>query len=80
MGCNTISPDDSANFLSFLQELRADPTGKNIKLSAAVGITPYMGPTGTPMSDVSGFAAVLDYIGEHDVVIVTPCIQTNHFV
>ncbi|KAF8801135.1 endochitinase [Phlegmacium glaucopus] len=62
IGCNTISPDDSANFLAFLQDLRKDPVGARITLSAAVGITPFAGPDGTPMTDVSGFAAVLDHI------------------
>ncbi|KAI0944963.1 hypothetical protein AcV7_001623 [Taiwanofungus camphoratus] len=63
-GCNTESPDDSANFLSFLQALRADPAGQNITVSAAVGLTPFAG-----MSDVSAFAFVLDYIEimDHDV-------------
>ncbi|EIW51657.1 glycoside hydrolase [Trametes versicolor FP-101664 SS1] len=62
MGCNLISDDDSQNFLSFLQALRADPAGQNLTLSAATGITPYNGPDGTPLSDVSAFAGVLDYI------------------
>ncbi|GLB39178.1 putative glycosyl hydrolase 18 family protein [Lyophyllum shimeji] len=61
IGCNTISPDDSANFLLFLQALRAKaPSG--LIISAAVGITPFVGPDGTPMTDVSGFAKVLDHI------------------
>ncbi|KAF5356557.1 hypothetical protein D9758_008231 [Tetrapyrgos nigripes] len=63
VGCNTISPDDSANFLSFLQELRQDPTGAELVLTAAVGITPFAGADGTPMTDVSEFAKVLDHIG-----------------
>lgn len=63
IGCNAISPNDSANFLAFLQELRKDPTGARITLSAAVGMTPFAGPDGSPMTDVSGFAAVLDHIG-----------------
>lgn len=62
MGCNTVSSDDSANFLSFLQTLRAEPAGKNITLSAAVGLTPFMGSNGSPMGNVSAFASVLDYI------------------
>ncbi|KAI8986628.1 glycoside hydrolase [Trametes punicea] len=62
IGCNIISPDDSQNFLSFLQALRADPAGKNLTLSAAVGITPFAGTDGNPMSDVSAFAKVLDYV------------------
>ncbi|KXN85555.1 Chitinase A1 [Leucoagaricus sp. SymC.cos] len=63
IGCNIISPQDSANFLLFLQELRGDPVGKKLYLSAAVSITPFMGPDGTPMSDVSAFATYLNHIG-----------------
>ena len=63
IGCNLISADDSKNFLSFLQELRKDPVGANITLSAAVGISPFVGPDGQPMEDVSEFADVLDHIG-----------------
>ncbi|TCD64825.1 hypothetical protein EIP91_003572 [Steccherinum ochraceum] len=62
IGCNAISPDDTTNFLSFLQELRQDPVGKNLFLTAATSITPWKGPDGTSLSDVSGFAKVLDYI------------------
>ncbi len=58
-----LSPDDSSNFLSFLQLLRQDPTGANLVLSAAVGITPFAGTDGSPMTDVSAFAESLDYIG-----------------
>ncbi|TFY74973.1 hypothetical protein EWM64_g9040 [Hericium alpestre] len=63
IGCNVISPDDGANFLSFLQELRSQNGAKNLTLSAATSVTPWVGPNGTPMSDVSGFAKVLDHIG-----------------
>ncbi|PPQ82606.1 hypothetical protein CVT25_007120 [Psilocybe cyanescens] len=62
IGCNTISDDDSANFLSFLQELRQDPEGAQLTLTAAVGLTPFAGPGGTPLSNVSAFADVLDHI------------------
>jgi len=62
IGCNAISDADSANFLSFLQELRQDPVGKNLILTAAAGISPFAGPDGTPMTDVSGFAKVLNYV------------------
>jgi len=62
IGCNTISSSDSANFLLFLQELRAQPAAKNLILSAATSITPFAGPTGTPMTDVSAFASVLSHI------------------
>ncbi|KAJ7698638.1 glycoside hydrolase family 18 protein [Mycena rosella] len=62
LSCNTMNPDDSANFLSFLQELRGTPGGENLVLTAAVGITPFYGPDGEPMDDVSQFANVLDRI------------------
>ncbi|OAX39729.1 glycoside hydrolase family 18 protein [Rhizopogon vinicolor AM-OR11-026] len=62
IGCNTISPNDTANFLSLLQELRQDPTGASITLSAAVSISPFADSNGNPSTDVSGFAGVLDYI------------------
>ncbi|KAF9260552.1 glycoside hydrolase family 18 protein [Marasmius fiardii PR-910] len=62
VGCNQISENDSPNFLSFLQELRQDPVGSRIVLSAAVGIAPFVGSDSQPMSDVSGFAKVLDHI------------------
>ncbi|TFK49389.1 glycoside hydrolase [Heliocybe sulcata] len=61
-GCNTMSADDSANFLSMLQELRSQPGGSNITVSAATSITPWAGQDGNLMTDVSGFAKVLDYI------------------
>jgi chitinase len=32
-------------------------------VSAAVSITPFVGSDGNPITDVSGFAEVLDYIG-----------------
>jgi chitinase len=57
-----MNKDDTANFLSFLQELRRHPLGSNLILSAATGILPFAGPDGNPLSDVSGFAKVLDYI------------------
>ncbi|KAF8217758.1 glycoside hydrolase family 18 protein [Mycena galopus ATCC 62051] len=60
--CNIVNPDDSANFLLFLQELRSQPTGVNLVLTAAVGIEPFVGSDGQPMTDVSAFSAVLDRI------------------
>ncbi|KAI0305232.1 chitinase [Multifurca ochricompacta] len=62
IGCNFISADDSTNFLTFLQTLRNQKGAKNLILSAAVAITPFVGPDGSPLSDVSGFAKVLNYI------------------
>lgn len=63
IGCNVVSTSDTANFLTLLQELRASPSlPKNATLSAAVGLTPFMGADSTPSKDVSQFAQVLDYI------------------
>ena len=62
IGCNIVSKDDSANFLSFLQTLRSQK-GTEIILSAAVTVKPFIGPDGNSMSNVSAFADVLDYIG-----------------
>lgn len=62
IGCNAISPDDAANFLLFLQELRQDPVGQKLYLTAAVGIKPFNGPDGSPSNDVSGFSKVLNHI------------------
>ncbi|KAI0644731.1 chitinase [Trametes meyenii] len=61
--CNVNSASDTANFLSFLQELRSHPVGKNLTLTAATSVKPWNGPDeSTPLSDVSGFAKVLDWI------------------
>ncbi|KAH8112032.1 glycoside hydrolase [Phellopilus nigrolimitatus] len=62
IGCNTISPNDTSNFLAFLQALRATPTGSKLILSAATSITPFYNASGVPSSDVSPFAEVLDFI------------------
>jgi chitinase len=43
--------------------------GKNLYLTAAVSITPFMGPDGTPMNDVSEFAQYLDHIGEFSILL-----------
>ncbi|KAI0031321.1 glycoside hydrolase family 18 protein [Vararia minispora EC-137] len=64
IGCNILSSSDSANFLSFLQELRMQggAGSGDLLVSAAVSITPFVGTDGTPMSNVSDFAKVLDTI------------------
>ncbi|KAH9948621.1 chitinase [Amylocystis lapponica] len=62
IGCNVISPNDTANFLSFLKELRADPVGAKLILTASAPVTPWKDATGTSSSDVSAFAAVFDWI------------------
>lgn len=52
---------DTANFLSFLQLLRAKlPPAACI--SAAVETTTFVGETGEPESDLTEFAEVLDWV------------------
>ena len=63
--CNIASVNDSANFLAFLQALRNDPVGKNLIITAGVGITPFEGPDGNPLASVSGFADVFDSISAY---------------
>jgi len=63
IGCNVISKDDTANFLLFLQRLRSLDGAQDIILSAAVAVVPFIGSDGNPISDVSEFAKVLNYIG-----------------
>jgi chitinase len=53
---------DTANFLLLLQELRSTPSTSKLILSAATGNAPFMDSTGSPSSDVSAFAKVLDFI------------------
>jgi chitinase len=79
-----VSANDSANFLSFLQTLREQDGAQNLILSAAVATTPFVGSDGMPLSDVSGFADVLDYIGLLDLttlfcspLFLTDCIITQ---
>ncbi|KAJ6538474.1 glycoside hydrolase family 18 protein [Mycena vulgaris] len=62
IGCNTNTANDTANFLAFLQELRADPFGSKLILSAATAIVPFTDSDGNPSADVSAFSKVLDYI------------------
>ncbi|KAJ9125153.1 hypothetical protein QFC22_000107 [Naganishia vaughanmartiniae] len=58
---NIVSPDDSANYLIFLQLLRKTLPPTAI-LSAATQVWPFAGPTGAPLSDVSEFAKLLDWV------------------
>ncbi|WWD19694.1 hypothetical protein CI109_104158 [Kwoniella shandongensis] len=58
---NAVSGDDSANFLKFLTELRAAlPDGALI--TTATQVWPFADSNGRPMTDVSGFAKVIDWI------------------
>ncbi|KAJ7728565.1 hypothetical protein B0H14DRAFT_2410010, partial [Mycena olivaceomarginata] len=41
IGCNQFGPEDSANFLAFLQMLRSIDGGKDLLLTAAVGTEPF---------------------------------------
>jgi chitinase len=63
IGCNVLSSNDSANFLLFLQTLRCQEGAQKLIVSAAVADVPFVGPNGTPMTNVSAFEEVLDYIG-----------------
>lgn len=63
LGCNTVSNSDSANFLSFLRELRSDSVGSKLKLTVAVGLGPFVAANGAPMTNVSQFAPLVDHIG-----------------
>jgi GH18 family chitinase len=62
IGCNTINSNDTPNFLSFLQQLRADPIGKNLILTAAATPMTFNGTDGNPSGSLGDFAKVLDYI------------------
>ena len=61
LGCNTISKQDTPNFLLLLRELRAHPIGRRLILTAAVPIAPWSDPSDNP-ADISPFAQLLDYI------------------
>jgi chitinase len=45
-----------------LQELRSTEVGKNLTLSAATSIAPFYGSSGSPLTNISAFAHVLDYV------------------
>ncbi|KAG5654588.1 hypothetical protein H0H81_011563 [Sphagnurus paluster] len=62
IGCNTMSPSDTSNFLSFLQLLRADPIGKTLILSAATATVPFNDASGNPSTSVVGFSKFLDFV------------------
>jgi chitinase len=63
IGCNTISANDSANFLSFLQFFRKQVGAQDFFVSAAAPTQPFVGYDGNPLTNVTGFAEILDYIG-----------------
>ncbi|KIY71383.1 glycoside hydrolase family 18 protein [Cylindrobasidium torrendii FP15055 ss-10] len=62
IGCNLFDSNDTANFLLFLQELRQADCADDLILTAAVGSKPWLDATGSPSTNVSDFAEVLDHI------------------
>lgn len=62
LGCNTISANDTTNFLLFLQELRTLPGASDVQFTAASSLFPWNNADGVQSTDLSGFADVLDYI------------------
>ena len=75
---NQFSGADTDNFLAFLRELRAQPAGANLFITAAVGSSPWIGPNGQPVTDMSGFADVLDYIAIMNYDINVRASHTSH--
>jgi chitinase len=57
-----LSPNDTSNFLLFLQELRGTSHGKKLILTAATPLLPWMDENGENSADVSPFAKIFDYI------------------
>ncbi|KAM0211741.1 hypothetical protein ACHAQD_010151 [Fusarium lateritium] len=62
LGCNEINDNDTSNFLKFLQELREDPVGEKLLLTAAGSLFPWNDKTGAASKNLDGFSDVLDYI------------------
>ncbi|KAF9160214.1 hypothetical protein DFQ27_001677 [Actinomortierella ambigua] len=64
--CNVVSPNDSANYLLLLKELRTAlntefPNSHKL-LTAAVRIQPFDGPNGAPLASVADFVQYFDFI------------------
>lgn len=64
--CNVVSPQDSANYLLLLKELRAaldlEFPSKHKLITAAVRVQPFDGPGGSPMSNVAAYVPYFDFI------------------
>lgn len=58
---NAVSASDSDNYLIFLKELRKALPSPAL-ITAATQVWPFYGSSGQPMSDVSGFAEIFDWI------------------
>ncbi len=48
-------------------------TGPNLIISAAVSVLPFVGTDGKPLTDVSEFSVVLNYIGSYFVATNFNC-------
>lgn len=59
--CNPYRADDLTNFRLFLEEFRRTDVGKNLVLTAAAGMKPWV-ENGAPSTDVSAFAKLLDRV------------------
>lgn len=60
LSCNTESPQDTANLLLMLQELKT--ALPSVSLSAATPVKPWNDATGNPSTDLTSFTKVLDYV------------------
>lgn len=58
---NVVDPNDTANYLSFLQLLR-QTLPQTAKITAAAMTEPWADSSGNPMKDMSAFGQVLDWI------------------
>ncbi|KAG0696138.1 hypothetical protein DFH29DRAFT_1026772 [Suillus ampliporus] len=76
IGYSIISMNNTANFLAFLEELRQNPVGANLTLSAAIGLAPFFDTTGNPATDTTEFAKVFDYIAVMNYDIWDPWFLT----
>nr|AFD19009.1 chitinase 2 [Coprinellus congregatus] len=76
IGCNEKSPQDTANFLTFLQELKASPPGSRLMLTAAASIKPFMGEDAV-ITDASAFGEVFDVLAIMNYDIYGPWADTT---
>ncbi|KAG0225946.1 hypothetical protein BGW41_004450 [Actinomortierella wolfii] len=64
--CNTFSPQDTANYLLLLQETRAQMDlefpNNHKTITSAVSIFPWADENGNPLTDISAFVPVFDWV------------------
>jgi hypothetical protein len=58
---NEYSPDDTANFLKFLKQLRKK-LPSNARITAATQVWPFADKNGAPIASAADFAQVLDWV------------------